>query len=47
MNKKILNKKVLISIVVVVMLVVAALAVMYGYNLYEMMLRVHGMGGHG
>ena len=47
MNRKILNKKVVISIVVVVVLAFAVLAVMYGYNLYEMMLRVHGMGGHG
>ncbi len=47
MNKKILNKKVIVSIIVVVVLAFAALAVMYGCSLYEMMLRVHGMGGHG
>lgn len=48
MNRKIFNKKVVVSIVVVVVLAFAALAVMYGSNfLYEMMLRVHGMGGHG
>jgi hypothetical protein len=44
MNKKVINKKVVVSIVVVVMLALATLAVIYGYNLYEMMLRVHGMG---
>ena len=43
MNKKILNKKVVVSIVVAVLLAFAVLAVMYGYNLYQMMLRVHGM----
>jgi hypothetical protein len=41
---KALNKKVIISIAVVVVLALVALAVGYGYDLYQMMLRVHGMG---
>ena len=43
MNRKILNKKVVISIVVVVVLAFAVFVVMYAHNLYQMMLRVHGM----
>jgi hypothetical protein len=39
-----MNKKVVVSIVVVIVLALVALAVIYGYNLYEMMLRVHGAG---
>lgn len=44
MDKKLISKKVVVSIIVVVVLALAALAVGYGYDLYEMMLRVHGMG---
>ncbi len=39
-----MNKKVVVSIVVVIVLALVALAVVYGYNLYETMLRVHGTG---
>ena len=41
---KALNKKVIISIAVVVVLALAALAVVYAQSLYQMFLRVHGMG---
>ena len=41
-----MNKKVVVSIVVVIVLALAMLAVMYGYNLYEMMLRVHSIPAH-
>jgi hypothetical protein len=39
-----MNKKAVISVVVVIMLVLVVLAVVYAHNLYEVMLRVHGMG---
>jgi hypothetical protein len=39
-----MNKKVVISVVVVIVLALVALAVVYGYDLYEMMLRAHGRG---
>lgn len=41
---KIINKKVIVSIAVVVMLVLVALAVGYAQTLYQMFLRIHGMG---
>lgn len=37
-----MNMKAVISIFVVVMLVLITLAVLYGQNLYQMFLRVHG-----
>ncbi len=39
-----MNRKAVISILVVVMLVLIALAFLYSHNLYQMFLRVHGMG---
>ena len=39
-----MNIKTVISIFVVVMLVLIAIAVLYGQNLYQMFLRVHGIG---
>lgn len=39
-----MNRKAVISILVAVMLVLVALAVLYSHNLYQMFLRVHGMG---
>jgi hypothetical protein len=44
MVKKIINKKVVVSIVVLVVLVLLVLAVGYAHGLYQMFLRVHGMG---
>jgi hypothetical protein len=39
-----MSRKAVISIFVVVILVLIALAVLYSQNLYQMFLRVHGMG---
>ena len=44
MSKKFLNKKVIVSTIVVIVLALAALAVVYAHGLYQMFLRVHGMG---
>jgi hypothetical protein len=44
MSKKIINKKVVVSIVAMIVLVLLALAVGYAHNLYQLFLRVHGMG---
>jgi hypothetical protein len=39
-----MNMKAVVSIFMVIILVLIALAVLYGQNLYQMFLRVHGMG---
>lgn len=39
-----MSRKAVASIFVVIMLVLIVLAVLYGQNLYQMFLRVHGMG---
>jgi cytochrome c oxidase assembly protein Cox11 len=44
MSKKFLNKKVIVSMVIVIVLALLALAIGYAHNLYQMFLRVHGMG---
>jgi hypothetical protein len=44
MNKKFINKKAIVSMVVVIVLALLALAAGYAHSLYQMFLRVHGMG---
>lgn len=39
-----MNRKAVISILVAVVLVLMALVVLYGHSLYQMFLRVHGIG---